>query len=797
MHSILALWLLLLAYQGIVLSAEPANTVTIGVLAKRGIPITLQRWSPTIDYLNQSLPEYRFSIRPLDFNEIPAMLEARKLDFLLANSAIYIQSEHDFLVFRIATLINRSINHPLDRFGGVIFTRADNTGIQQLQDLKDRTLAAVDLTSFGGYMMAQRELEEHGIDTANGLTVNFMGTHDAVVRAVLDGRADAGTVRTDTLERMAETGLIELERIKLLNPMPVADFPYRLSTRLYPEWPMAALKHVPNELVKAVSRALMSMPPDHPAALASKTYGWTVPANYQPVHELFRSLNLPPHRQPPPRLIDWIRLHPVTSKIIVVAVLLLIAVLVRLYKLNHRLASAQHHLTKSLKAEERGAAVLQSNMKRLKASEKKFSSLAISAFDAIIMLDPQGRVSFWNRAAERIFGYSTTEAIGLEVSQFLTLHADDEPSAERLTRFIGTRDSPAPGTILQVEARRCDGELFPSEVAISSVQLSEGSFVICMLRDISYRNQLEWERRRLETELAHQHKMQALAQLSDGISHEINSPMQAIGNNLEFLQESFQDIRELLTTQEQLLESVRQIPSLEESVETFDKALEEFEPEYLISEVDQAISQSLESSKQVKRIVRSLRVFASPASTETQCTDLIKLIQDLVAISHKLWSSHTELQLDLQVSELVIDAFPGELSQALLNLMINASQAIEESDITLPGLIEITVSKQDGLAIIDIRDNGTGIPLEISGHIFNPFFTTREQGKGSGQGLTFSHDVIVRRHGGKLSFQSEQGEGTTFTVCLPLHKDKENSAEDDDTPPRKTLASTTNPTSVR
>ncbi|MEW7973641.1 MAG: PhnD/SsuA/transferrin family substrate-binding protein [Candidatus Thiodiazotropha endolucinida] len=773
----LALWLLFLACQGIALSAQPADTVTIGVLAKRGFSITLQRWSPTIDYLNQSLPEYYFSIRPLDFKEIPPMLEARKIDFLLANSAIYIQSEHDFLVFRIATLINRSIDHPLDRFGGVIFTRADNPGLQQLHDLKDRTLAAVDDTSFGGYLMAQRELEERGIDTANGLTITFMGTHDAVVRAVLDGRADAGTVRTDTLERMAEAGLIELDRIKLLNPMPVDGFPYLLSTRLYPEWPVAALKHVSNELVKAVSHALMSMPPDHPAALASKTYGWTVPANYQPVHELFRSLNLPPHRQPPPKLIDWIRLHPVTSELFGVMLLILIITLLRLFKLNHRLACSQRHLTQSLKAEERSAAILQSNMERLKESEEKFSSLAVSALDGIIMLDPHGRVSFWNLAAEHIFGYSSSDAIGLEVDQWLVSDTEGDPAAGQLNHYIGTHDSPPPGTTLQVITRRQDGELFPSEIAISSVQVRKGWYVICVLRDITYRKQLESERRHLETELAHRHKMQALAQLSDGISHEINTPMQAIGNNLEFLLDSFYDIRELLAIQDRMMENMRQVPSLQDSVETFNKALEELDPEYLVSEVEQAVNQSLGSSEQVKRIVRSLRIFASPDSTETQRTDLNKLIQDLVAISHKLWSSHADLQLDLQVSELVIDAFPGELSQALLNLMINASQAIEESDATVPGLIEITVGKQDGLAIIDIRDNGTGIPPEVSGHIFNPFFTTREQGKGSGQGLTLSHDVIVRRHGGKLSFQSEQGEGTTFTISLPLHKGEETSAE--------------------
>jgi two-component system sensor histidine kinase TtrS len=104
---------------------------------------------------------------------------------------------------------------------------------------------------------------------------------------------------------------------------------------------MAALNHVPNQLVKAVSRALLSMPKNHPAALASKTFGWTVPANYQPVHDMFRSLNLPPHRQPPPKLSEWIRLHPLFSIGIMAMLLLLVIALLHLFKLNGRLASSQ------------------------------------------------------------------------------------------------------------------------------------------------------------------------------------------------------------------------------------------------------------------------------------------------------------------------------------------------------------------------------------------------------------------------------------------------------------------------
>jgi two-component system sensor histidine kinase TtrS len=737
-------------------------------LAKRGVPITLQRWSPTIDYLNQVLPNYRFSILPLDFEEIPPALGSRRIDFLLANSAIYIQSEHNYRVFRIATLINRSIDLPLDRFGGVIFTRKDNTDVEDLWDLKGRSMAAVDVTSFGGYLMAQREFEERGIDTSREMEVLFEGTHDAVVHAVLERRVDAGTVRTDTLERMADADLIELKQIKVLNAMPTDGFPYYLSTRLYPEWPMAALDHVPNKLVKAVSHALLNMPQEHPAALASKTFGWTVPANYQPVHELFRSLNLPPHQQPTPKLSEWIRLHPVTSMSFVVMLLLLIIALGRLFKLNRRLASSQLHLARSLRAEERSAGELKANMERLKESEEKFSNLAVSALDAIIMLDPQGRISFWNRAAERILGHTTSQAIGLKIDQLLVPDSEHTPASVQLGDYLGNEGSPPPGTTLQIKARRRNEEIFPAEVAISSVHIKDGWYVICVLRDITYRLELETERRRLETELSQRHKMEALAQLSDGISHEINTPMQAIDNNLRFLKDAYYDIRGLVLSQASTVESAREIPSLSESVESFDNSLEELDLEYLTAEVEQAVIQSLDSTEQIKRIVRSLRAFTSPDAPKKQRTDLNKLVQDLVAISRKIWSSSAELRLNLKALELEIDAYPGELLQALLNLVVNATQAIEARKDNRLGLIEISIKKLGELAMIEVRDNGIGITPEVREHIFNPFFSTREQGKGSGQGLTLTQDVVVRRHGGTVNVESDAGEGAVFTLGIPL-----------------------------
>lgn len=748
--------------------AAGPRPITIGVLAKRGPQIALARWSPTADYLNQTIPGFRFTIVPLAFAEIAPMIRTRKIDFLLANSAIYVLSEHNFNAFRIATLISRSGDHPLTQFGGVIFTRRERHDINTLPDMKRRHLAAVDEASLGGYLMAWRELDAQGLDIHKDLNVSFLGTHDEVVRAVLNGRADVGTVRTDTLERMAAAGLIDLDRIKLLNPIRVDGFPYLLSTRLYPEWPMAALPHLPNDLVKAVSRALLSMPNDHPAAIASHSFGWTVPANYQQVHELFESLNLPPHAVPPPSLRVWAGIHPVATAITTSLLLLVLLFIVRLTRLNRQLSSSRRHLATSVHEQQQISAQLSENLARLKESEEKFVSLAESAFDAIIMLDPRGRIEFWNLTAEKIFGYTAAEALGMESGRWLSPQTDPTDRTRYLLQTLGKGETPLPGTTLELMSVRKDGEDFPVEAALSSVYLKDGWHVICVLRDITRRKQLEAQRRTLETELNQHHKMAALAQLADGISHEINTPIQTIGNNLGFLREAFEDTWQLLATHEGVLEGIRQIAQLSDTVAACDKARDELDPGFLGEEVAKAIEQSLAGAEQVKRIVRSMRVFANPDNPQAEKTNLNKLIRDVTAISRNRWSSVAEVAFDLGAPDPEIECFPGDLSQALLNLLINATQAIEEHHRESPGVIHISSRLLADAVEIRIGDNGAGIPPEAREHIFNPFFSTRDVGQGSGQGLTLTHDVVVRGHRGSLRFETEMGRGTLFILKLPV-----------------------------
>ncbi|MBW2574453.1 MAG: PhnD/SsuA/transferrin family substrate-binding protein, partial [Deltaproteobacteria bacterium] len=290
----------LLFYIGMVnISEAEDNLVKIGVLAKRGPEMCLEKWSPTAEYLSAKIPGKTFEVVPIDFEQIYSCVEKGDVDFILANSSFYVELESWYGVNRIATLKNIRLGRAFSEFGGVIFCKADRNDIRQLNDLKGKTFMAVKETSFGGWRMAWRELKDKGIDPHRDFQkLEFGGTHDTVVCAVKDGKVDAGTVRTDTLERMQAEGKIKLDDYYVIHEHGggTVHLPFLHSTRAYPEWPMAKVMHVSEDLAEKVTVALLQMPPDSHAAIAAKCAGWTIPLHYQTVHECLRELGIGPYK---------------------------------------------------------------------------------------------------------------------------------------------------------------------------------------------------------------------------------------------------------------------------------------------------------------------------------------------------------------------------------------------------------------------------------------------------------------------------------------------------------------------
>ncbi len=281
MRRVLLVGLALLVCVSVVSVAYGGETVRLGVLAKRGVKRAMEQWGPTAEYLSQKIGK-PVELVPLNFEAIESAVSKGEIDLLLANSAYYVTLSDRYGIKAIATLINSRQGQGLKEFGGVIFTRADSD-IKNLSDLKGKTFMCVNYKSFGGAKMAFRELIEAGIDPRNDFAALLEGhKHDNVVKAVLAGTVDAGTVRTDTIERMAAEGKIDPSQIRVLHATS-SGFPFKCSTRLYPEWPMAATKAADPDVVKAVHGALLAMKPDDPAAKAALIVGWVEPLDYSEV----------------------------------------------------------------------------------------------------------------------------------------------------------------------------------------------------------------------------------------------------------------------------------------------------------------------------------------------------------------------------------------------------------------------------------------------------------------------------------------------------------------------------------
>ena len=274
------------------------NVIKIGVLAKRSTDSCLKKWSPTAEYLSRVVQNYSFKIIPIDFRNINQTVKHGDVDFILANSAIYVELEVMHGVNRIATLKNKRLNGTHTTFGGVVFCLKQKSDIRTYSDLKGKHFAAVSENSFGGWLMAWRELKEVGIDPYKDFSkLSFEGTHDQVVISVLNKKTDAGTVRTDTLERMQLEGKINLDDFFVIHEHGggKVHLPFLHSTREYPEWPMGQVIHTSDGLAETVAHRLIEIQPDSTAAIAASCSGWTIPKNYQSVHDCLRTLNVPPY----------------------------------------------------------------------------------------------------------------------------------------------------------------------------------------------------------------------------------------------------------------------------------------------------------------------------------------------------------------------------------------------------------------------------------------------------------------------------------------------------------------------
>ena len=388
---------------------------------------------------------------------------------------------------------------------------------------------------------------------------------------------------------------------------------------------------------------------------------------------------------------------------------------------------------------------------RVVESESRHRHIAENASDAIILLEEGNRIRFANQAAGAMFGYARAELPGMDfgllVPGFEQHIALPQPSQE-VNGGAGRLQSWEP---VELAGKHRTGRSIALDISFSESWHSEsGGLLMAMIRDVT-------ERRRLEGQRQQALKLESIGQLAAGIAHEINTPIQYIGDNLQFLRDSWTTLQSIIETQR--------------SADAASPAVDEAELEYLRREFPAAVSQALEGVQHVAGIVRAMREFAHPGTVDMVPADINHLIETAALVSRNRWKYVTDLKMDLDPELPPVPCVAGELSQVMLNLIVNAADAIAESvhgEQGPKGLITITTRAAGGLAEIRVADSGTGIPSAIQARVFDPFFTTKDVGKGTGQGLALAHASIVQKHRGSLDFETTAGAGTTFIVKLPL-----------------------------
>ena len=290
-------------------------------------------------------------------------------------------------------------------------------------------------------------------------------------------------------------------------------------------------------------------------------------------------------------------------------------------------------------------------------------------------------------------------------------------------------------------------------------------------RDITQRKAAERERQQMEVQLRHAQKLESIGSLAAGIAHEINTPIQYIGDNTSFLGGAVPMLLARMDALRQFLLDLQARQALLASGAELLDQIADLDLDYLAAEIPMAIRQTLDGVARVAAIVSAMKEFSHPGSEGKILADLNKAIESTLIVSRNEWKYLAKLETDLDPSLPAVPCLLGEFNQVILNLVVNAAHAIEEGlggrNAGVLGIIKVSTHQVGQEVIISISDTGKGIPENIRGRIFEPFFTTKPVGKGTGQGLAIVH-AVVEKHGGRITVESEVGRGTCFHLFLPL-----------------------------
>ena len=391
---------------------------------------------------------------------------------------------------------------------------------------------------------------------------------------------------------------------------------------------------------------------------------------------------------------------------------------------------------------------------------ERFRSLVQRSSDLTLVCDRDGVLTYASAASSDLLGLDAAALTGRVAAD--VVQAEDRAEFERRLREPEAQESQS----WECRVVHDDGTMRWVQVTFTDLRADPAvGGLVLLLRDLT-------ERRRLEQELRHAQKLESVGQLAAGIAHEINTPIQFVGDNVTFLVNAFADLADVLRTYQQINEQIDRQGALLDAAALIEKASRlaaDRDISYLLDEIPTALAQTKDGVSRVATIVRAMKAFGHQGGDAKAMADINE------AICNTLIVATNEIKYVADVVTELGDLPPvwcnvGDINQAVLNLVVNAAHAIGEAvERGAPrGTITVRTRRDGAEVVIEVQDTGAGIPPEIADRVFDQFFTTKPVGSGTGQGLALSYALIHDRHGGTLGFTSQVGVGTTFTIRLPF-----------------------------
>lgn len=391
--------------------------------------------------------------------------------------------------------------------------------------------------------------------------------------------------------------------------------------------------------------------------------------------------------------------------------------------------------------------------------KKLLESLTNTAQDGIIILNENGIITFWNPAAENIFGYSKSDIKGKNLHNLLAPNKMRKLAEKGLEIFSKTGKGNAVGRTIELDGIRKDKKKIRIELSLASVKIKDKWNAIGIVRDITDRKKSERDLKQLQSRMYHSDKLAGIGKLAAGIAHEINNPIGFVySNNKNF--ENYVSI---------FKEIIHNLKSPLSKKEILEKAKSK-SIDFIMEDIDSLLHENSDGLKRVTKIIENLRSFSRiDQERKFEFLDLNDSLKKTLNIARNEIKYEIEIiEKYGQISQLECNV--NEINQVLLNLIINAAQAIFEKKKKKPdfnGKITLKTYEDKSNVYCDIQDNGPGIPKKILSKIFDPFFTTKDVGKGTGLGLNISYDIITNKHQGLILVKTNEGRGSKFTVKLP------------------------------